>query len=154
MKKIIIILSISFCSISVFAQNIVAENMLLFQRSIGGWPKHYQEKKIDYNKVYSVAEKATIKDEFNRNDATIDNDATTKEIRYLLKAYKETNNKDFLVAAENGIKYLLLAQYNNGGWSQFYPDLSSYRHLITYNDNAMINVLNMLYDLGKQINNF
>ncbi|MFX9027583.1 pectate lyase, partial [Acinetobacter baumannii] len=49
--------------------------------------------------------------------------------------------------AEHGVAYLLKAQYKNGGWPQFYPDLSAYRHEITYNDNAMINVMNLLYDL-------
>ncbi len=136
------------------AQDVVADNMLLFQRSEGGWPKHYEEKSIDYKRVYNDAEKATIKDEHNRNDATIDNDATTKEIRYLLKQYKLLNNKAYLVAAENGIKYLLNAQYKNGGFPQFYPDLSSYRHEITYNDDAMINALNVLWDVTKKANDF
>jgi PelA/Pel-15E family pectate lyase len=131
----------------------VAEKMLLFQRSYGGWPKHYKDKAIDYNATYSESELAGIKDDKNRNDATIDNKATTKEIIYLVKAYKTTQNKDYLTAAENGILYLLKAQYKNGGWPQFYPDLSSYRHLITFNDNAMVNVLNVLQDVAEQKNN-
>jgi PelA/Pel-15E family pectate lyase len=132
------------------AQDLQADNMLLFQRSEGGWPKHYEEKAIDYNRIYNEAEKAAIKDDYHRNDATIDNKATTKEIRYLLKAYKKENNKAYLKAAEKGIKYLLEAQYKNGGWPQFYPDLSSYRHEITYNDDAMINAMNVLYDVTKK----
>ncbi len=139
---------------NVYAQDLVADNMLMFQRSEGGWPKHYEEKAIDYNRVYSEAEKASIKDEHNRNDATIDNKATTKEIRYLLKEYKKDGNKVYLKAAEHGIKYLLDAQYRNGGWPQFYPDLSSYRHEITYNDDAMINALNVLYDVTKRTDDF
>lgn len=131
----------------------IAEKMLLFQRSYGGWPKHYKDKAIDYNAQFSEADLAGIKDDKNRNDATIDNRATTKEIIYLVKAYKTTQNKDYLMAAENGIRYLLKAQYKNGGWPQFYPDLSSYRHLITFNDNAMVNVLNLLQDVAEQKNN-
>lgn len=141
-------------NVVVLSQDLMADNMLLFQRNIGGWPKHYAEKTIDYNRIYSEQEKAGIKDNYNRNDATIDNKATTKEIRYLLKSYKKINNKAYLLAAERGIKYLLIAQYKNGGWPQFYPDLSSYRHQITFNDDAMINVLNVLYDLCKKINDF
>ncbi len=136
------------------AQDMVADNMLLFQRSEGGWPKHYEERAIDYKRIYNEAEKASIKDEHNRNDATIDNKATTTEIRYLLKAYKKENNPAYLKAAEKGIKYLLEAQYKNGGWPQFYPDLSSYRHEITYNDDAMINAMNVLYDLTKKTDDF
>lgn len=130
--------------------SIVADNMLMFQRSYGGWPKHYNDRKIDYSAVFSEAEKAQIIDDKNRNDGTIDNAATTKEIRYLLKAYNKFGKSAYLTAAENGIRYLLKAQYKNGGWPQFYPDLSSYRHQITYNDNAMINALNILWDLVHQ----
>jgi len=61
-----------------------------------------------------------------------------------LKQYQKDGNKKYLTAAENGIRYLLKAQYKNGGWPQFYPDLSSYRHEITFNDNAMINVMLLL----------
>lgn len=136
-----------FIGNSILAQDMVADNMLLFQRNYGGWPKHYKEVAIDYNRPYTELEKATITDESNRNDATIDNNATTKEIRYLLKAYQKTNNKKYYDAAEKGIEYLLKAQYKNGGWPQFYPDVSSYRHEITFNDNAMINVMNVLYDI-------
>ena len=140
--------------VKIFAQDLVADNMLLFQRNYGGWPKHYKEEKIDYKKEYTALEKATIQDESNRNDATIDNDATSKEIRYLIKIYHQTKNKKYLSAAENGIKYLLKMQYKNGGFPQFYPDLSSYRHCITYNDNAMINALNVLYDVVLNRNGF
>jgi pectinesterase len=140
--------------VKLFSQDLVADNMLLFQRNCGGWSKHYQEKKVDYKKEYSIEEKALITDESNRNDATIDNEATSKEIKYLIKIYHKTKEKKYLRAAENGIKYLLKMQYKNGGFPQFYPDLSSYKHCITYNDNAMINALNVLYDISKKANGF
>lgn len=150
----ILVLFVAALLNNVQAQDLVAENMLLFQRSYGGWPKHLDGKAIDYKRVYTEVEKATITDESNRNDATIDNNATTKEIRYLLKQYQKDGVKKYLVAAENGIRYLLKAQYKNGGWPQYYPDLSSYRHEITYNDNAMINALNVLYDVVKRKDEF
>ncbi len=147
-SKVLMVYSMLFLMGSSYlkAQDIVAENMLLFQRSYGGWPKHLDGKAINYNKTYSVAEKDIIKGKTSDNDATIDNNATTKEIRYLLKTYKQTGDKRYLAAAENGIRYLLKAQYKNGGWPQYYPDFSSYRAEITYNDNAMINVLRVLQD--------
>ena len=135
-----------------YSQDLVADNMLMFQRNYGGWPKHLGNNAIDYKKQYSVAEKAAITDDSGTNDATIDNDATTKEIKYLVKAYKQFNNKKYVDAAERGIRYLLKAQYANGGWPQFYPDTSLYRTEITYNDNAMTNVLNVLYDVANQLN--
>src|ERR687886_193802 len=90
-----------------FAQDPVADNMLLYQRSVGGWPKHIGETKIDYTKTLSPGEKAGTLDDKFRNDATIDNNATSKEIRYLIKAYHNTGNKEYLEAAVRGIRYLL-----------------------------------------------
>jgi PelA/Pel-15E family pectate lyase len=130
-----------------FAQDPIADNMLLYQRSVGGWPKHIGEVRIDYSKTLSPAEKAGVIDDAGRNDATIDNNATSKEIRYLVKAYKQTKNEQYLKAAEKGIRYLLTMQDDKGGWPQFYPDTSLYRSEITYNDNAMINAMNVLWDV-------
>src|SRR5438045_5387632 len=126
---------------SVFAQpapqergDYVADNMLVYQRSIGGWPKHIGEVKIDYTKKLSPAEKAGILDDAGRNDATIDNNETTKEIRYLVAAYKKWNNKSYLDAAEKGIHYLLKMQHANGGFPQFYPDSTLHRSQVTFTD--------------------
>lgn len=149
---VLMLLLLSACD-KLTAQDLVADNMLMFQRNYGGWSKHFEEKAVNYNREYSVVEKATINDDIGRNDATIDNDATSKEIWYLAKAYKQFNNKKYLAAVENGIRYLLKAQYKNGGWPQFYPDFSLYRSEITYNDNAMINVLKVLQDVVLKQNN-
>src|ERR1700733_13831986 len=64
----------------------VADNMLIYQRTVGGWPKHIGNEPIDYRKKLSPAEKAAFFDDASMNDATIDNDATSKEIRYLAAA--------------------------------------------------------------------
>jgi PelA/Pel-15E family pectate lyase len=140
-------------SMSAFAQDKVADNMLLFQRTYGGWPKHFHEQKIDYDRQYTPEEQAFIKADSTHKDATIDNNATTKEIRYLLNAYKVQKNPQYMTAVEKGIRYLLNAQYTNGGWPQYYPDKSIYRAQVTYNDNAMVNVLNLLMDVAEKKNN-
>lgn len=132
----------------------MAENMLVYQRAIGGWPKAINEVKVDYTRQLSESEKKAIRADSLHNDATIDNNATSREIRYLLKAFKQTKNKQYLISAEKGIRYFLLAQNKAGGWPQFYPDSSLYRGQITYNDDAMINVLNVLQDIIEQKNDF
>ena len=132
----------------------VAKNMLLFQRNNGGWNKHLEEKAVNYNKTYTEEEQASIKGFATKLDATIDNEATTKEIKYLVKAFKKTNNKTYLDAAEKGIQYLLSAQYANGGWPQYYPDKSGYRSQITFNDNAIVNVLTVMEDIVSGKNDF
>jgi pectinesterase len=130
----------------------VADNMLVYQRTIGGWPKHIGNEKIDYTKKLTPAERAAFFDDASMNDATIDNDATSKEIRYLAAAWRRTGNKNYLQAVEKGIRYLLEMQYKNGGFPQFYPDRSLYRSEITYNDNAMVNALNVLDDVALGMN--
>ncbi|MDT3401444.1 pectate lyase [Mucilaginibacter terrae] len=132
----------------------VAENMLLYQRSVGGWPKAVNEVKVDYNKNLTDDQKQLTRADSNRIDATIDNGATHKEITYLVIAYKQTQNSVYLKAAEKGIRYLLKAQYPNGGWPQYYPDISLYRAQITYNDNAMINTLDIMYNIANGTKGF
>lgn len=143
-KKVVsLLLFITVCLLSkqVLSQDLKAENMLLLQRSYGGWPKHINGKGIKYEKEFTADEKTKIASQVNDDDATIDNEATSKEIWYLATAYKKYNNPKYLTAVENGIKYLLKAQYANGGWPQFYPNKNYYRAEITFNDNAMINVM-------------
>ncbi len=132
----------------------VAENMLVYQRAVGGWPKAVNEIKVDYNKVLTESEKRNIRNDSMHIDATIDNNATTREIRYLVKAYKQTHNQQYLTSAEKGIRYYFKAQYASGGWPQYYPDSALYRSQITYNDDAMINVLNILQDIVEKKNDF
>jgi PelA/Pel-15E family pectate lyase len=131
----------------------VAERMLLAQRSYGGWSQPNGDP-FNYTKPLSDKQAKAFATEKTRLDATIDDDATTKEIRYLITAFKNTQNPSYLVAAENGLKYLLKAQNQAGGWGQFYPDTSGYHKHITYNDNSMINVIYILKYVVEGKNNF
>lgn len=141
-------------SVGVFAQDSLADNMLVYQRSVGGWPKHISNVKVDYTKSLTPDQKTAIQNDKLRKDATIDNGATTKEIRYLVKAFAKTGNRNYLSAAEKGVRYLLTMQYENGGFPQFFPDTSIYRSQVTYNDNAMINALNILWDVAHRTAGF
>lgn len=132
----------------------LADKMLVYQLSSGAWPKQLDGGwVVKYEAPLDEALLKKIKATTYMH-ATIDNAATTREINALVKAYKETNNKKYLEAAEKGIEYLFKAQYANGGWPQYYPDNSSYRAEITYNDNAMVNVLFIMLDIANQSNNF
>ncbi|HEX8348885.1 MAG TPA: pectate lyase, partial [Hymenobacter sp.] len=132
------------------AKDSMAERMLVFQRSVGGWPKAVGDVKVSYEHVLTAAEKASTRKDAERNDATIDNKATTREIIYLLTAARRTGNMAYRSGAEKGIRFLLKMQYANGGFPQYYPDQSGYRHQITYNDDAMIRVLLVLRNLAEQ----
>ena len=66
----------------------LAENMLAYQRSAGGWPKAVNNVKVDYMKPLSDVERKKIAADSLNTDATFDNKATSREIIYLTKAAK------------------------------------------------------------------
>ena len=129
----------------------VADNMLTAQRNVGGWAKTLDGKTQPppYDKIWDATLRASTGDDAGRNDATIDNKATTREIVYLAKTFNNTGNEKYKIGAERGIAYLLEMQYTNGGFPQFYPDSSSYRKHITFNDDAMTLALEVLKDVSE-----
>lgn len=137
---------------TVYQTTVRAESILLWQRNNGGWGKAVPDLN-QYNVAQTSDQIATALASKNYTDTTIDNGHVVTELRWLLADYKTTNNPNYLLAAEKAIDYLFLAQYANGGWPQYYPDKSGYRHQITYNDNAMANVMNLMWDITKAKNN-
>jgi PelA/Pel-15E family pectate lyase len=121
----------------------IAENLLLYQYPSGGWPKN-----IDMAKPLTPAEKAELEDRVH-DDATIDNGATTTQIRFLARAFTATNEPRYRAATERGLDYLLAAQYANGGWPQYFPLRKGYYTRITFNDDAMVRVLEVLRDAAR-----
>ncbi|MBA4138186.1 MAG: pectate lyase [Opitutus sp.] len=118
----------------------IAENLLLYQFPSGGWPKN-----IDMAAPLSAAQRAELEDRAH-DDATIDNGATTTQIRFLARIFVATEEPRFRAAAERGLDYLLAAQYPNGGWPQYFPLRRGYYRHITFNDDAMVNALEVLRD--------
>ena len=156
MKSKIALLAISFLTMACTAQtkDTLAEKVLVYQLTNGGWGKHLEDKStVNYDLPLSKELTRTIK-ETGDDHATIDNNATTKEINILINAYQTSKNPSYLKSAEKGIAYLLQMQYKNGGFPQYYPNRSLYRKQITYNDNAMINALTVLYNVAEGKNGF
>jgi PelA/Pel-15E family pectate lyase len=122
----------------------IVENVLLYQKDCGGFGKN-----INMQLVLTDAQKAALQvDKPKNTDCCIDNGALTYEILYLSKVYKAVTNDTLKTRIKNAfvkaILYLEKAQYPNGGWPQFYPYRGGYSNHITYNDNAMINVMEIL----------
>ncbi|HEV8248100.1 MAG TPA: pectate lyase, partial [Polyangiaceae bacterium] len=84
----------------------LADNIVYYQNADKGWPK-----------AVDMTERAQPKD-----DSTIDNGATTTQIRLLARVFSASGCAVYGDAALDGIGYLLEAQYPNGGWPQYYPD--------------------------------
>lgn len=121
------------------------ENILLHQRTSGGWPKNY-----DRHRVLTESQRRTSESEQGKQDAVIDNGATHTEIRLLARAYSRSTDPRHRESALRGIRYLLNAQYANGGWPQRFPEPSGYARYITFNDNAMIGVASLLRDVAER----
>ena len=75
-----------------------------------------------------------LADKDNVNQSTIDNNATSTEIRYLSRIYLATGIEKYKDAALEGIRYLLKAQYPNGGLASVPGRAQRYYTHITYND--------------------
>ncbi len=121
----------------------IGDQILVYQRCTGGWPKN-----IDMARRMSDEELAQVlKDKSRRNDSTIDNDATTMQMIYLARLYQQTKDVRYRDAFRAAVEYLLSGQYDNGGWPQFWPDPHGYQIHITFNDDAIVNTLEILRDM-------
>lgn len=120
----------------------VGENVLLYQRDSGGWPKN-----TPFHKPLSDVEKAKIGDDKGLNDAILDNDATTTEMRFMARMYNKTESEKYKISFVNGLNFIFEAQYDNGGWPMFWPLHKGYFTHITFNDNCIVNILELLKDI-------
>lgn len=115
----------------------IAENILLYQKSNGGWGKN-----VAVQKQLSADEKKKI--EAAKGDlkvTTIDNKATVQELTFLANVYRFHKKDEYRDAFLRGLGFLLEAQYESGGWPQFYPVQNNYSSHITFNDDAIARVL-------------
>ena len=118
----------------------IGDQVLLWQRVTGGWPKN-----IDMAKPMTDEEKAQVlKDKNREDDSTTDNGATNMQMTYLARLWQQTHEPRYRDGFLRAVEYLLSGQYDNGGWPQFWPKMRDYQIHITYNDDAMVNTLNML----------
>src|SRR5215204_6955508 len=123
----------------------IADNLLLYQRDTGGWDKN-----IDMAASLSAAEIEKLTSLKKETDSNIDNGATYTQLTYLARVVTAKPEARYREAFIKGFDYLLKAQYTNGGWPQYYPNLSGYFKHITYNDDAMIGVMKLLRDVAAK----
>lgn len=123
------------------AARTTADRIAATQMSIGAW-----QKGNDYTKASAAP------DPHGWSSGTFDNDATIYELRFLAQvitaAGDDPRAAGWHTAFDRGLRYVFAAQYPNGGFPQIYPLIGGYHDGVTFNDDAMVHVLELLRDVA------
>ncbi|TDQ36215.1 pectate lyase [Aureibacillus halotolerans] len=123
-----------------------ADNILSWQMDHGGWSKS-----TDYSRPWDGKED---KSEWVTNDGValgmIDNDATVQELYELAEVYAQTGDPRYKEGILKGLEFLFDLQYETGGFAQVYPRRGNYSDMVTFNDNAMVRVLELFDDITEE----
>jgi len=115
----------------------IADNVLTWQTPSGSWPKN----------------KDTASKPFDGDSedlhGTFDNGATTDELRFVVRAFRVTNEPRYKQVFLKGLSHILEAQYPTGGFPQYYPISKGYHRHITFNDDVMVRILELLRDVSE-----
>ena len=120
----------------------IADNILRYQKTNGGWPKNY-----DVQAILNEAQKDSLLSAKNDTNTTFDNGTTYPQIAALAQAYTITLVEKYKIAALKGLAFIQRAQYANGGWPQYYPLETNYSRCITFNDGAFGGIMWLLKDI-------
>lgn len=127
----------------------IADYIVAWQRPAGGWTK---------GGVYTRAPQPADDHHDGWSAGTFDNDSTIYELRFLalvaLAAENEPRAAGWRDAFARGLGYIFAAQYPNGGWPQIYPLAGGYHDAITYNDDVMLHILELLRDTAGRKKEF
>lgn len=110
----------------------ITQNILSHQASEGGWPKNSDEVN------------GPFKGDRKELKGTFDNRATTDELRFVARAFNATKNEALKESFLLGFDHILKAQYPTGGWPQYYPPSRKYHRHVTFNDDAMVRLMDFL----------
>jgi PelA/Pel-15E family pectate lyase len=124
----------------------VAESVLLYQRDSGGWPKSPPM----HAPLTDEIRKKLMREKDQATGSTFDNSITTSQMIFLAKMYNRAPDPRYKDAFVKAMDYIFKAQYPNGGWPQNYPLRKDYSRYITYNDNAMFKIMDLLNDFIKR----
>lgn len=132
----------------------IADQVALYQKDNGGW-----EKNLDMTTMLTEIERQTLaKKKSDLTETTIDNRTSYTQVAFLAKVIAgslqkttpPTNFPKHREAFFKGLDYLLASQYEAGGFPQFFPLKKGYYTHITFNDDAMIGVLELFRDIAKR----
>jgi PelA/Pel-15E family pectate lyase len=140
----------------------IADILVSFQTPAGGWSKNIdmtnhrrkpcERFSTDNTSRFPISsDNDTPRDRSWNYVGTFDNDATVTQLRFLAKVISAPGAKGTKIYREaflRGLDYIFAAQYPNGGWPQVWPLQGGYHDTITYNDDAMVQILELLRDVA------
>ena len=146
----------------------LADIIVSFQTPAGGWGKNLNFTRqprapgenfvADNGSLFlGPADSDTPPDTGWSYVGTFDNGATVTPLRSLAKIISAAGTNPtaaYRASFLRGLDYVFAAQYPNGGWPQVWPLAGGYHDAITYNDDAMLNVLKLLNDVADGKNEF
>ncbi len=115
----------------------IAENVLSHQSDRGDWPKN-----LDTSAAPFRGDRSHLR-------GTFDNGATVGEMRFLARIFIATGGTRYREAFTKALDHIMAAQYANGGWPQSHPSGNGYARYITFNDNTMVNILELVRDVAR-----
>lgn len=120
----------------------IGDNILLFQKDNGGWPKNY-----DIFAILTPDQKDSVATGKHVLNTTYDNGSTYTQITALAGIYDVTKQAKYKDAAVKGLEYIIASQYANGGFPQYYPLENNYSRHITYNDGDYEGIMSLMKDI-------
>jgi PelA/Pel-15E family pectate lyase len=144
----------------------VADNIVSFQTPAGGWGKNVDRSgPVRLRGQHYIAEDMPLAIAPGTREppsnwtfvGTIDNDATVTELRFLARVQAQapgTAGAAYRESFLKGVRYLLQSQYPNGGFPQIYPLQGGYHDAVTLNDDAMVNVVELLGKVGARAGDY
>lgn len=120
----------------------LAESLLTWQTPAGGWSK-----RTEMSRPRQRGESWYAESDAWHYIGTIDNGATVAQLRFLSRVADATGEERFREAVGRGVDYLLAAQMPNGCWPQAFPLQGEYSDAVTFNDDANVNVLELLREV-------
>lgn len=130
-------------------------NMTTWQIDNGGF---YKAMADSYKNPYAGGQKSGWRSATGGDIGTIDNNATTQEMRLLAVRYKETSNSNykntFKSSFNKAVNFLLTMQRASGGLPQVWPKRNDYSDHITLNDNAMVRAMVTMWDIVNKTSPF
>lgn len=130
---------------------VLGDNIASWQNANGGWWKTYDPNTTKPAALPEPAHNDGAPGDTEadwRRTSTIDNGATYSEIGLLGRIYDAQHREPHKTSFERGLKFLFDAQYPSGGWPQRFPLENNYGRHITFNDDAMVNVLRLMRDVA------